>query len=208
MKRLLEAMRPLFGKDRPLAPLTPVFNAFESFLYSAQLPTDTPPYGRDPIDLKRVMTLVVVADQKKPTDQNRQRRGFTGTSRYASQEEVESRSVVSRLAEHKRCCRRHRIGNRARSKVGQTSPHPGTGLNPIARHRLRISKGKENPAHEGGVEKVAAGSAEDLLPDEHSEGDPDGYHPQGKAGWYDKREEEAGNEESFTHLFLANYRLS
>ncbi len=61
MRRLLEAMRPLFEKGRPLAPFAAVFNAFDSLMYSIQVPTDGPPYGRDPIDLKRVMMLVVIA---------------------------------------------------------------------------------------------------------------------------------------------------
>jgi Na(+)-translocating NADH:ubiquinone oxidoreductase B subunit len=61
MKRILAAMKPLFQEGHALAPFSPVFDAFDSFLYSAQVPTTGAPYGRDPIDLKRVMTLVVIA---------------------------------------------------------------------------------------------------------------------------------------------------
>ncbi len=61
MGRLLEKFRPAFEQDGKLARFSPIFDAFENFMFAALIEPENPPYGRDPLDLKRIMALVIVA---------------------------------------------------------------------------------------------------------------------------------------------------
>lgn len=61
MQDWLAALKPLFEKNGKLRPFWPVYQATNNFFFSQVEPTEHAPYGRDPIDLKRYMTLVIVA---------------------------------------------------------------------------------------------------------------------------------------------------
>ena len=58
---VLEKIRPLFEKDGKLSRLHPVFQAADSIFFSAPGETENAPFGRDPLDVKRYMSLVIVA---------------------------------------------------------------------------------------------------------------------------------------------------
>lgn len=59
--RLLDKMRPLFEEDGRLSRLYPAYRALDTFMFSASLPAENTPLGRDPMDIKRYMSLVIVA---------------------------------------------------------------------------------------------------------------------------------------------------
>jgi Na(+)-translocating NADH:ubiquinone oxidoreductase B subunit len=61
IKNILESCRPLFGQGGRLRPLWPIFEAADNFFFSHREETRHAPYGRDPIDVKRYMSLVIVA---------------------------------------------------------------------------------------------------------------------------------------------------
>lgn len=61
LARSLERMRPLFGKGGRLHALHPIFQAADGFLFSHPGETRSAPYGRDPLDVKRYMSLVILA---------------------------------------------------------------------------------------------------------------------------------------------------
>jgi Na(+)-translocating NADH:ubiquinone oxidoreductase B subunit len=61
LSKMLDRVRPSFGEGRKLARLFPVFQALDHFLYSAPEKTANAPFGRDPMDVKRYMSLVIVA---------------------------------------------------------------------------------------------------------------------------------------------------
>jgi len=61
LEGLFERVRPLFGQGAKLAPLRPVFDATESFFFSHLEPTAVYPHARDAMDLKRYMSMVIVA---------------------------------------------------------------------------------------------------------------------------------------------------
>jgi Na+-transporting NADH:ubiquinone oxidoreductase subunit B/electron transport complex protein RnfD len=54
-------MRPQFGHGRRLERLHPLFEAVDKFLFSPETPTAGAPHIRDPLDLKRYMSMVIVA---------------------------------------------------------------------------------------------------------------------------------------------------
>ncbi len=60
-ERLLERMRPAFERGGRRSRLFPVFQALDHFLLLAPEKTETVPFGRDPLDVKRYMILVIVA---------------------------------------------------------------------------------------------------------------------------------------------------
>ena len=60
-ERLLERLRPAFERGGRQSRLFPVFQALDHFLLLAPDKTETPPFGRDPLDVKRYMVLVIVA---------------------------------------------------------------------------------------------------------------------------------------------------
>jgi len=59
--RLVESAGALFQKGRPLAPLYPVYEATETFLFSPGRETSGGTHIRDALDLKRLMSLVIVS---------------------------------------------------------------------------------------------------------------------------------------------------
>lgn len=61
IKNILESCRPLFEQGGRLRTLWPVFEAADNFFFSHREETRHAPYGRDPIDVKRYMSLVIVA---------------------------------------------------------------------------------------------------------------------------------------------------
>jgi Na(+)-translocating NADH:ubiquinone oxidoreductase B subunit len=58
---ILSKFRPLFEEGGKLQRLKPLFQAMDTFLLLAPLKTANAPYGRDPMDVKRYMSLVVTA---------------------------------------------------------------------------------------------------------------------------------------------------
>jgi len=61
MRRLLNRIEPAFREGGRLSRLYPLFHAFDAFLLSSHVGTQRAPFGRDPLDLKRLMTLVIIA---------------------------------------------------------------------------------------------------------------------------------------------------
>ncbi|MFH1006147.1 MAG: RnfABCDGE type electron transport complex subunit D [Candidatus Latescibacterota bacterium] len=58
---ILEKMRPLFAEGGKLSRLHPAFDAADNALFSATVKTERAPFGRDPLDVKRFMFMVIVA---------------------------------------------------------------------------------------------------------------------------------------------------
>lgn len=58
---MLKKMRPLFSEGGRFAKLAPIFQAADNFFFSHPATTATAPYGRDAIDVKRYMSLVILA---------------------------------------------------------------------------------------------------------------------------------------------------
>ncbi len=61
LRRVLDAARPLFEDGRALHRLRPFFDAVDHFFFVAPDCTATAPHVRDPLDVKRYMTMVVIA---------------------------------------------------------------------------------------------------------------------------------------------------
>ncbi|MCC6697271.1 MAG: NADH:ubiquinone reductase (Na(+)-transporting) subunit B [Candidatus Hydrogenedentes bacterium] len=61
LRDMLDKQRPLFEKGGKFEKLHPLFEANETFLFTPGRVTDGPSHVRDGIDLKRMMTVVVVA---------------------------------------------------------------------------------------------------------------------------------------------------
>jgi len=59
--RLLTALRPNFEEGGRLRPMKPVFDATENFFFGPGARTSEEPHIRDPLDVKRYMSMVVVA---------------------------------------------------------------------------------------------------------------------------------------------------
>ena len=57
---LLAQLRPNFEEGGRLRPLKPLFDATESFFFSPPARTACPPHVRDPLDVKRFMSLVII----------------------------------------------------------------------------------------------------------------------------------------------------
>jgi len=58
---ILDRMRPLFEEDGKLSRLGPLFEAADGFFFSKPEPTGNAPFARDPLDVKRYMSMVIVA---------------------------------------------------------------------------------------------------------------------------------------------------
>lgn len=58
---LLKRLKPLFDEGGGLRPLWPIFQAADNFFFSHIEETEHAPFGRDPIEMKRYMSLVIVA---------------------------------------------------------------------------------------------------------------------------------------------------
>jgi Na+-transporting NADH:ubiquinone oxidoreductase subunit B len=61
LENLFDKARPAFEKGGKLEALHPLFEATEAFVLTPSTVTSSAPHIRDPLDLKRVMTVVVVA---------------------------------------------------------------------------------------------------------------------------------------------------
>ncbi len=61
LRRFLDRMRPLFREGEKLEKLFPLYEAIDTFLYTPGEVTQNPSHVRDGMDLKRMMTTVVVA---------------------------------------------------------------------------------------------------------------------------------------------------
>jgi Na(+)-translocating NADH:ubiquinone oxidoreductase B subunit len=59
--RVFEAVRPTFEKGGRLGFLEPVFEAMENFLFAPSATTLRAPHVRDPLDIKRLMSMVIIA---------------------------------------------------------------------------------------------------------------------------------------------------
>ncbi len=59
--RLIEKIRPTFEAGGKLHMLHPAFDAIEHFLFAPAHTTTTAPHVRDPLDLKRFMSMVIIA---------------------------------------------------------------------------------------------------------------------------------------------------
>lgn len=58
---ILNKMRPLFEKDGKLSRLHCIFEAADGALLSPTDKAENPPFGRDPIDMKRFMSMVILS---------------------------------------------------------------------------------------------------------------------------------------------------
>jgi Na(+)-translocating NADH:ubiquinone oxidoreductase B subunit len=61
LANIFKKLRPQFEEGGRLARLHPVFAALENFFFLADLKTENAPYGRDPIEIKRYMSTVILA---------------------------------------------------------------------------------------------------------------------------------------------------
>jgi Na(+)-translocating NADH:ubiquinone oxidoreductase B subunit len=61
IEHLLERFRPLFEEGGRLRRFKPVFEATESFFFAPSTQTPGSPHVRDPLDLKRFMSVVIIA---------------------------------------------------------------------------------------------------------------------------------------------------
>jgi Na+-transporting NADH:ubiquinone oxidoreductase subunit B/electron transport complex protein RnfD len=61
IRKTMERVRPAFEEKGRLAKLKPVYEALDHILFMAPRTTANAPFGRDPLDVKRYMSLVIVA---------------------------------------------------------------------------------------------------------------------------------------------------
>jgi Na+-transporting NADH:ubiquinone oxidoreductase subunit B len=61
MRRILDRLHPLFAKGGRLEKLYPLYEAIDTFLYTPDEVTVSAPHVRDALDMKRMMSIVVVA---------------------------------------------------------------------------------------------------------------------------------------------------
>ena len=64
MKLLLqvfEKIRPVFEEGGKLSSMKPLYEAMENFFFAPSTKTPGPPFSRDPLDIKRYMTMVIIA---------------------------------------------------------------------------------------------------------------------------------------------------
>ena len=61
LQRVLETVRPNFEEGGKLSLFNPVFKAMENFFFAPAATAITAPYVRDPLDIKRIMSAVVIA---------------------------------------------------------------------------------------------------------------------------------------------------
>lgn len=61
LRHLLDRLAPLFEKGGKASRLYPLYEAIDTFLYSPNDRTSTAPHVRDSMDLKRIMSMVVIA---------------------------------------------------------------------------------------------------------------------------------------------------
>ncbi|MFH1616703.1 MAG: RnfABCDGE type electron transport complex subunit D [Planctomycetota bacterium] len=61
LQKLIEKARPNFEKGGRMAAFEPVFNAVDNFFFATGRRTQYAPHVRDPLDIKRFMSMVIVA---------------------------------------------------------------------------------------------------------------------------------------------------
>lgn len=61
MRRILDRVKPLFAKGGKLEKLYPLYEAIDTFLYTPDEVTASAPHVRDALDMKRMMSIVVIA---------------------------------------------------------------------------------------------------------------------------------------------------
>ena len=59
--KLLEKVRPAFEKGGKFGILRPIYEAMENFFFAPSATTLSAPHVRDPLDIKRLMSMVIVA---------------------------------------------------------------------------------------------------------------------------------------------------
>jgi Na(+)-translocating NADH:ubiquinone oxidoreductase B subunit len=59
--KIVETIRPTFEEGGKLGTFKPVFEALENFLFSPSTTTLTAPHVREPLDVKRVMSMVIIS---------------------------------------------------------------------------------------------------------------------------------------------------
>ncbi len=61
LEEMLDTFRPLFAEDGKFKAFSPIFQAADNFLFSAPYTNSIRPFGRDPMDVKRYMLMVIAA---------------------------------------------------------------------------------------------------------------------------------------------------
>jgi Na+-transporting NADH:ubiquinone oxidoreductase subunit B len=61
IEKRLQKIRRHFVEDGKLSVLFTLYQALDNFFFQADIKTENPPYGRDPIEIKRYMSLVITA---------------------------------------------------------------------------------------------------------------------------------------------------
>jgi len=59
--KIFEKIRPAFEQSGRLGVFKPVYEAMENFFFAPSATTLAAPYTRDPLDVKRLMSMVIVA---------------------------------------------------------------------------------------------------------------------------------------------------
>jgi len=59
--KIVETIRPTFDEGGKLGLFKPIFEALENFLFAPSATTLTAPHVRDPLDVKRVMSIVIIS---------------------------------------------------------------------------------------------------------------------------------------------------
>jgi Na(+)-translocating NADH:ubiquinone oxidoreductase B subunit len=58
--RLFEKVRPIFEDEGKLSSMKPLYEAMENFFFAPSSRTLYPPFSRDPLDIKRYMSMVII----------------------------------------------------------------------------------------------------------------------------------------------------
>lgn len=61
LRDMLDKARPAFEKDGKLGAFKPLYEAMDNFLFAPSVITLTSPHTRDPLDIKRLMSMVIIA---------------------------------------------------------------------------------------------------------------------------------------------------
>ena len=59
--KIFEKARPAFKKEGRLTRFKPVYEAMENFFFAPAATTTSAPYVRDPLDIKRLKSMVIIA---------------------------------------------------------------------------------------------------------------------------------------------------
>jgi len=60
LRKFFDKIEPLFDKGKPLAAFHPVYSMFDNMMFLSNEKTPNAPFGRDPIDIKRYMFIVII----------------------------------------------------------------------------------------------------------------------------------------------------